>query len=335
MGKNSKDVYYSIRGRYLFIFTNAKQGKSETPIDYEELGPDTRVNYNEQDLIVMIETKQRTLSLKAADLAQLSAWVSEIRLASSRNKQAPMATHTWAMTRPKKPTWCYVNSCKKFVWRQDCMFCSKCGILVHVHCQQMVRTPCDLQQSRKRMNRKMLEQNEVADDEDVHLSDSIDAKGNLRPAKIHRSVSSKLLLPFLCLEHSMVYPVFSPNNGAEFCSWEAKRDLLALESSKLREKICLKQTSTYPRDMQSPEKLRLGDPIADQYKLRVYENRIVFALADGCSWGERPRMAAQKACEGFVSYLTENLRKINNTGDAGTLMLQALSEAHGYVCCTT
>lgn len=51
-----------------------------------------------------------------------------------------------------------------------------------------------------------------------------------------------------------------------------------------RDFVSAKSVSTYP--MKNPAtKEREGDPICDQYFLTHYENRTIFAIADGCNWG--------------------------------------------------
>jgi len=34
---------------------------------------------------------------------------------------------------------------------------------------------------------------------------------------------------------------------------------------------------------------RVGDPICDVFGVQIYANCTLFALADGCNWGERPK----------------------------------------------
>lgn len=39
---------------------------------------------------------------------------------------------------------------------------------------------------------------------------------------------------------------------------------------------------------------REGDPICDSFRIHVYENAMIWCLADGCNWGERPKQASIK-----------------------------------------
>ena len=50
---------------------------------------------------------------------------------------------------------------------------------------------------------------------------------------------------------------------------------------------------------------RHGDPIADVYAVVVRQNNAILAVADGCSWGHRPRLAARCAVRGSIEYLTQ------------------------------
>jgi len=55
--------------------------------------------------------------------------------------------------------------------------------------------------------------------------------------------------------------------------------------------------SLYDHDPQTG--LRHGDPIADCYGAINFANGAIMALADGVSWGERPKVAARAAVLGF------------------------------------
>eukprot|EP00731_Ephydatia_muelleri_P018266 Em0011g306a len=52
---------------------------------------------------------------------------------------------------------------------------------------------------------------------------------------------------------------------------------------------------------------RHGDPIADVYAVVVRQNNTILAVADGCSWGHKPRLAARCAVRGSMEYLTQKL----------------------------
>lgn len=48
---------------------------------------------------------------------------------------------------------------------------------------------------------------------------------------------------------------------------------------------------------------KVADPVCDVFNVKLYENRGIIALADGCSWGHRPREAALKASAAFMNYV--------------------------------
>ena len=89
---------------------------------------------------------------------------------------------------------------------------------------------------------------------------------------------------------------------------------------------CCRTISSYPPKLNYH--LRMGDPICDRYFVKLYENRIVCALADGCSWGERARSAAKKACKAFVLHVNANQKAPKNLQELGRTMLGGFAEAH-------
>lgn len=52
--------------------------------------------------------------------------------------------------------------------------------------------------------------------------------------------------------------------------------------------------------------IHMGDPVCDQFCVERYASATVFALADGCNWGNKPRMAANRASRAFVNFVQEN-----------------------------
>jgi serine/threonine protein phosphatase PrpC len=73
---------------------------------------------------------------------------------------------------------------------------------------------------------------------------------------------------------------------------------------------------------------RDGDPIADVYSVRIYDNGACFAIADGCGWGPRSFKAATKAIEGYSDYADKNIGSIENVRDAARFLLRAMCKAH-------
>lgn len=78
--------------------------------------------------------------------------------------------------------------------------------------------------------------------------------------------------------------------------------------------------------------MRQGDPICDRYGVRIYENRGIFVIADGCNWGERPKLAAQYATNSVLDYLSSNMSSINCVQDAQVHLLRSFVEAQNAIC---
>lgn len=89
--------------------------------------------------------------------------------------------------------------------------------------------------------------------------------------------------------------------------------------------LSLYMTSSYPVQGEQRE----GDPIADHMILAEFKhdesNGIVFAGADGCNWGENPRIAAETFTRTFLKLCREGFDKVfSNTQDAITLSLNSI-----------
>lgn len=50
---------------------------------------------------------------------------------------------------------------------------------------------------------------------------------------------------------------------------------------------------------------REGDPICDRYNYAAFKNRMLIAIADGCSIGTRAQQAATRAVNSFVNELRD------------------------------
>lgn len=55
----------------------------------------------------------------------------------------------------------------------------------------------------------------------------------------------------------------------------------------------------------------IGDPIADVYGAVVRRNNVVLAVADGVSWGKKPRLAARCAARAAIEHVSEHIDDIN------------------------
>jgi len=90
--------------------------------------------------------------------------------------------------------------------------------------------------------------------------------------------------------------------------------------------VSVRSISNYPRKTEK-SKETVGDPICDRYSVTLYENRSVIALADGASWGERPRKAATTAVKKFQEYMRGHHKEISDTHEAADVMLKAFRAA--------
>lgn len=102
-----------------------------------------------------------------------------------------------------------------------------------------------------------------------------------------------------------------PNNGDTESNFE---DVVA---------ACV--SSTYPHFPDRPT--READPVCDAYNLKVYENKSIISLADGCAWGTRSQEAAIRACNAFINYMDSHINDIQDTRDAGHFLLRAFDKA--------
>lgn len=79
------------------------------------------------------------------------------------------------------------------------------------------------------------------------------------------------------------------------------------------------EDSTHSTNDGSPVK-HIGDPIADVYAAVVRDNNTVSAIADGCGWGRKPRLAARCAVRAAVQYVTDNTARFNKQPTSETLL---------------
>lgn len=64
--------------------------------------------------------------------------------------------------------------------------------------------------------------------------------------------------------------------------------------------------------------------MCDQFFVRLLGNRTVFALADGCNWGPRPREAAMRATASIIDQLGDSVvqQQIRDTLDCNHFLLR-------------
>ena len=89
---------------------------------------------------------------------------------------------------------------------------------------------------------------------------------------------------------------------------------------------CCLAKSLYP----SRENFHLkdGDPIADRYFVQLFENRVISTIASGCSWGERARRSAKKACKAISLFLAKKNREMKSLRDVSQFMIEGFGTAH-------
>ncbi|KAH3759474.1 1-phosphatidylinositol 4,5-bisphosphate phosphodiesterase delta-4 [Pelomyxa schiedti] len=90
--------------------------------------------------------------------------------------------------------------------------------------------------------------------------------------------------------------------------------------------FCANVISTYPPST-TPGK-QVGDPICDQYSVSLATDKIIFALADGCNWGDKPKNAASNAVNNFVEFSKTYCRNVKTVKELGKMLLRALAHAN-------
>jgi hypothetical protein len=93
--------------------------------------------------------------------------------------------------------------------------------------------------------------------------------------------------------------------------------------------VCARTISSYPH--LPGYRKREGDPICDAFRVKLYDTRVLVALADGCNWGTRPRDAARAASAAFIEYMERRSSEIISAADAGYFLLRAMSVANNNI----
>lgn len=73
---------------------------------------------------------------------------------------------------------------------------------------------------------------------------------------------------------------------------------------------------------------RDGDPICDRFVIQMLPRRTIAIVADGCNWGRKPKIAAQRASDAFAEYLLEHHHEATTTHYVARLITRAFSLAH-------
>lgn len=71
--------------------------------------------------------------------------------------------------------------------------------------------------------------------------------------------------------------------------------------------------------------------MCDRYRVEVAGGRCVFALTDGCNWGERAVAAARDAADAFVAHLCVAAGAPESPRACGAALLDAVCTAHNTV----
>ena len=77
------------------------------------------------------------------------------------------------------------------------------------------------------------------------------------------------------------------------------------------------------------ERARVGDPMADVFGVQVRENLAVLALADGVSWGPKPRLAARCAVRAVIEHVTTSLSELREAPTSQALSAVLLEAVTG------
>jgi hypothetical protein len=77
----------------------------------------------------------------------------------------------------------------------------------------------------------------------------------------------------------------------------------------------------------------LGAILCDCFHVRAIGDRVIFALADGCNWGERPRAAAEKASKAMVEYMSDALlqMEMKTSVECQQQLMRAFRVAHDKI----
>jgi len=85
--------------------------------------------------------------------------------------------------------------------------------------------------------------------------------------------------------------------------------------------------STYPMDV--VRNVRDAEPNCDSYRIKAFENAVIFAVCDGCGWGIPPKEASNCAKDVFVNYLAQKaIKNLKTLRDVGEHLVNALNSAH-------
>jgi len=71
-----------------------------------------------------------------------------------------------------------------------------------------------------------------------------------------------------------------------------------------------------------------GTPICDRYGIMRFEEMCSFCVTDGCNWGERPRLASEKANGAFLEFVRQRHHLVEDLHTGALLLLRFESCIH-------
>ena len=168
------------------------------------------------------------------------------------------------------------------------------------------------------------------------------------PPDLHfgKSVGSIPLLPVAKLTSEVVCSYTGPSGGitqleanaedfpkdsveiAGSSSWSTPSDFAYAMSLSLYEEDKTKQYSEMINGVLQRRSYVVGSPIADVYAVAVRENSAIIAIADGVSWGKKPRLAARCAVRAAVEYITNSMDRMTTSHAIITALDEAVEAAH-------
>ena len=111
-------------------------------------------------------------------------------------------------------------------------------------------------------------------------------------------------------------------------NWDNPTNIAYGTSSSFYEEDKTKQQTETIDGVTQNQPYIVGSPIADVYAVAVRENSAILAIADGSSWGKKPRLAARCAVRAAVEYVTEKLDSISDTHSLVNVLDEAVEAAH-------
>ena len=85
--------------------------------------------------------------------------------------------------------------------------------------------------------------------------------------------------------------------------------------------------SLYERDVNSSKEVLCGDPVADVFAVVNRENSTFLAVADGVSWGHKPKLAAKCAVHATMATMSRQIAEMKTVKDIFAIMNSCLWDA--------